>query len=408
MKYVYIALFASLMLMGISVHAQTRESLIICNEGNWQSDNGQLSYYDGTTATLTNQWYRAVNGTKLGDTPNDIIQVNDTLIAIAVNWSNLIQFIRPDGTACGATEDVPNNRRMCSDGHYLYVTSYAHRCGGTTFTKGYVAKIDVATKKVTATCEVGWEPEGIRLYDGKLYVANTGGYSFQEHHDYETTISVVDAATMTLEKNIDTGAPNLFSEMSQAGKYLCVNSAGDYYDNTPKTVVLDCESGKVTTYDFPCTYNTTDGSRFYTIGSAFSYNTGAYDWFFKTIDPSTGSVTEGIINETITNAIKTLSTPYELYISPYTKNVYFTDAGSYAGAGDLYGYTFSGEKLFGPLQTYINPAHILALKPSGTADIHRPAVASDDAHILYNLAGQPVDKNYKGVVVRNGRKYIQR
>lgn len=81
---------------------------------------------------------------------------------------------------------------MCSDGHYLYVTSYAHRCGGTTFTKGYVAKIDVATKKVTATCEVGWEPEGIRLYDGKLYVANTGGYSFQEHHDYETTISVVD------------------------------------------------------------------------------------------------------------------------------------------------------------------------------------------------------------------------
>lgn len=154
---------------------------------------------------------------------------------------------------------------------------------------------------------MGWEPEGIRLYDGKLYVANTGGYSFQEHHDYETTISVVDAATMTLEKNIDTGAPNLFSEMSQAGKYLCVNSAGEYYDNTPKTVVLDCESGKVTTYDFPCTYNTTDGSRFYTIGSAFSYNTGAYDWFFKTIDPSTGSVTEGIINETITNAIKTLS-----------------------------------------------------------------------------------------------------
>ena len=175
MKYVYIALFASLMSLGISVHAQTRENLIVCNEGNWQSDNGQLSYYDGATGTLTNQWYRAVNGTKLGDTPNDIIQVNDTLIAIAVNWSNLIQFIRPDGTACGATEDVPNNRRMCSDGHYLYVTSYAHRCGGTTFTKGYVAKIDVATKKVTATCEVGWEPEGIRLYDGKLYVASAGG-----------------------------------------------------------------------------------------------------------------------------------------------------------------------------------------------------------------------------------------
>lgn len=57
MKYVYIALFASLMSLGISVHAQTRENLIVCNEGNWQSDNGQLSYYDGATGTLTNQWY---------------------------------------------------------------------------------------------------------------------------------------------------------------------------------------------------------------------------------------------------------------------------------------------------------------------------------------------------------------
>ena len=204
--------------------AQTGEDLIICNEGNWQSDNGQLSYYDGKTGTLTNQWFRQVNKAKLGDTPNDILQVNDTLIAIAVNWSNIIQFIHPDGTACGATEGVPNNRRLCSDGKYLYVTSYAHKCGTTTFTN-------------VATCEVGWEPEGVRLYKGMLYVANTGGYSFQEGHDYETTISVVDPTTMTLVKNIDTGCINLYSEMSQAGQYLCVNSAGDYYDNRRQEVL---------------------------------------------------------------------------------------------------------------------------------------------------------------------------
>ena len=63
------------------------ENLIVCNEGNWQSDNGQLSYYDGTAGVLTNKWFRQVNDSKLGDTPNDIIQVNDTLIAIAVNLS---------------------------------------------------------------------------------------------------------------------------------------------------------------------------------------------------------------------------------------------------------------------------------------------------------------------------------
>lgn len=384
------------------------ESLIICNEGNWQSDNGQLSYYEGKTGLLTNQWFRQTNKTKLGDTPNDIIQVNDTLIAIAVNWSNIIQFIHPDGTACGATEGVPNNRRLCSDGKYLYVTSYAHKCGNTTFTKGYVAKIDVATKAVVGTCEVGWEPEGAQLYKGMLYVANTGGYAFQEDHDYEKTISVVDPTTMMLVKNIDTGCINLYSEMSQAGQYLCVNSAGDYHDNPAKTVVLNCETGKVTTFDFPCTYNTTDGKKFYTIGSQFTFNTGAYTWFINTIDPQTMTVTEGIFNDAITQKIKSLTAPYEIYVSPYTGNIYFTDAQSYASAGDLYGYTPAGEKLFGPLETYINPAHILALKLQTATGINPITAKNYEAAQPYNLAGQRVNGHYKGMVVKNGKKYIQR
>ena len=337
------------------------ENLIVCNEGNWQSDNGQLSYYDGTAGVLTNKWFRQVNGSKLGDTPNDIIQVNDTLIAIAVNWSNIIQYIHPDGTACGATENVPNNRRMCADGNYLYITSYAHKCGNQTFEKGYVAKIDVKTKQVVATCEVGWEPEGVRLYEGKLYVANTGGYAFSEGHEYETTVQVVDAETMKSVKTIDTGCINLYGEMSQAGQYLCINSCGDYYNVKPKTVIVDCKTDKVSTFGFPCTYNTTDGKLFYTVGSEFSYNTGAYVYQIKTINPETKEVKDGIFCETITQKIKEITSPYELYISPYTQNVYFTDAGSYASAGYLYGYTKEGEELFVKQKVYINPAHILAL-----------------------------------------------
>ena len=337
------------------------ENLIICNEGNWQSDNGQLSYYDGTAGVLTNKWFRQVNGSKLGDTPNDIIQVNDTLIAIAVNWSNIIQYIHPDGTACGATENVPNNRRMCTDGNYLYITSYAHQCGNQTFEKGYVAKIDVKTKQVVATCEVGWEPEGVRLYEGKLYVANTGGYAFSENHAYETTVQVLDAETMKSIKTIDTGCIKLYGEMSQAGQYLCINSCGDYYNVKPKTVIVDCKTDEVKTFDFPATYNSTDGDVFYTVGSEFSYNTGEYVYSIKTINPKTQEVKDGIFCEAITQKIKEITSPYELYISPYTKNVYFTDANSYGSAGYLYGYTKEGQQVFAPQKVYVNPAHILAL-----------------------------------------------
>ena len=339
------------------------DRIIVCNEGNWQSDNGQLSYYDGKSGELTNQWFRSINGIKLGDTPNDIIQVNDTLIAIAVNWSNIIQYIHPDGTACGATENVPNNRRMCTDGDYIYITSYAHKCGTQTFEKGYVAKIDVRTKQVIAACETGWEPEGVQLYKGRLYVANSGGYAFSEKHDYETTISVIDANKMQPVKTIDTGKINLYGEMSQAGQYLCVNSSGDYYGVNAATVILDCETDRCTTFDFPCTYNTTDGKLFYTVGSAFSYNTGAYEYYVKTIDPATMTATDGVFCEAITDKLKEIDSPYGLYLSPYTGFVYFTDARSYATAGYLYGYRQDGTPLFERQKVYINPSHILAIKP---------------------------------------------
>ena len=287
--------------------------------------------------------------------------MNDTLIAIAVNWSNIIQYIHPNGTACGATENVPNNRRMCSDGTYLYITSYAHRCGNKTFEKGYVAKIDIRTKEVVATCEVGWEPEAIKLYDGRLYVCNTGGYAFSENHEYETTIEVVDAITMQSLRKIDTGCINLYGEASQAGQYLCINSCGDYYSVKPHTVVLDCKTETFRTYDFPCTYNTTDGEKFYTVGSEFSYDTGEYIYYLKTINPTDGTVTDGILCDVITEKLRSLVSPYEIYMSPYTGNIYFTDAKSYATAGYLYGYRPDGTPVFAEQKVYINPAHIMAL-----------------------------------------------
>ena len=400
-----------------------RERLIVLNEGTWQADNGRVTYFEDG-AVVSNQWFRDVNGSKLGDTPNDIIRVNDNLIAIAVNWSNIVQFIRPDGRAVAATEDVPNNRKLATDGRYVYVSSYSHECAvdgrDVEFTKGFVAKIDAETYKVVAACEVGYEPEGIAFYDGHLFVANTGGYAFQESHDYETTVSVIDAETMTVTRTVDTGQINLYGKMSQSGRYLCINSPGDYYEVPAATIILDCEAvlngnsdeACFTKLDYAATYNcvAADGT-FYAIGSRYSYITSEYTFNYITIDPESvmQSGYDGVTADlpgTVLADIKAMTMPYGIYVNPYSGYIYATDASSFADAGALYQWTPEG-RFLGKFKTYINPAHFLALPDdnSGIDDIVPDTDIADAP--LYNLQGIRVTNPRSGeIYIRSGKKIL--
>ena len=408
-----------------------QERIILLNEGLWQADNGRVTYFqDGKV--VSNQWFRDVNGSKLGDTPNDIIQVNENLIAIAINWSNVVQFITPEGKAVAATEDIPNNRKLCTDGRYVYVTSYGHECETTNgtqyFEKGFVAKIDISNFKCIAACEVGYEPEGIALYDGRLFVANTGGYAGTgEDHEYETTVSIINANTMIKEMDIDTQVPNLgYGKMSQSGQYLCINSPGDYYETPACGLIFDCKkaiSGEdcFVVFDYPVTYNctTTDG-KFLAVGSNFSYLTGEYEFSCLTIDPQQVMESQGGsgIEETLPGTLSTdyadMSQPYGIYVNPYTGYIYGTDAGSFEGAGYLYQWSPEGE-LLGKHKVYINPAHFLALAPEGywssIESIQKSKIKNQNREeVIYDIMGRRIDSSlftlHSSLIIRGGKKIL--
>lgn len=418
-------LLISIVLSAIAVISATaQEKIILLNEGNWQADNGKMTYFEDGQV-VSNQWFRDINGMKLGDTPNDIIQVNDSLIAIAINWSNIVQFITPEGKAVAATEDVPNNRKLATDGKYVYISSYGHECGSINgmleFTKGYVAKIDISTFKVVDAVEVGYEPEGIAYYKGKLFVANTGGYAFSEDHQYETTVSVIDAETMETYRTVDTGTINLYGKMSQSGQYLCINSPGDYYDIQAATIIFDCDAvldGKpdaecFAKLEYAATYNTvnTDGN-FFAIGSRYSYYTGDYEFNYLTIDPAlviSSNGSEGVYEQlpgTVLEDIKSMTMPYGIYVNPYTGYIYATDAGGFNSAGSLYQWTPEG-KYIGKYKVYINPAHFLALDPSAESGIKDIDSQQSPSHIIYNLQGLPVSNPVHGTIyIIDGKKVI--
>lgn len=422
--YSYLCVLLVFALLSLSVNAQ--EKIILLNEGNWQCDNGRVTYFEDGKI-ISNQWFRDVNGIKLGDTPNDIIQVKPNLIAMAINWSNIVQFIDATGHRVAETEDVPNNRKLASDGDYVYISSYGHECKVAgkmvDFTKGYVAKIDVKTFKVVSAVEVGYEPEGIALYKGKLFVANTGGYAFQEPHAYETTVSVIDAATMTLERNVDTGQINLYGKLSQSGQYLCINSPGDYYDIMAATIILDCQAVLDGKADKDCfiklpyaaTYScTANDGKFYAIGSRYSYYTGDYQFNYVTIDPALlfryGEQT-GVRNTlpgTMLNDIKKMQMPYGIYVNPYTGYIYATDAAGFVEGGTMYQWSPEGS-LVGKHGVYINPAHFLALNPSGESGIE--CINSDNLNDsdfpIYNLQGVKIYNPRPGeIYIKNGKKFL--
>ena len=401
-----------------------QERLIVLNEGMWQADNGRLTYFEDDHV-VSNSWFRDVNGQKIGDTPNDIIQVNDNLIAIAVNWSNIVQFITPDGKAVAATEDIPNNRKLCSDGKFVYVSSYGHECLTTSgfkyFDKGFVAKIDITTFKTVAACEVGYEPEGIALYKGRLFVVNTGGYAAQEFdHDYETTVSIINAETMQVEKTIDTGVPNLYGKMSQYGRYLCINSPGDYYEIPTASLVFDCEkalSGQdcFVRFDEPATYNCTtlDGC-FLAVGSSFSYITGSYEFSCMTIDPQEVMETGGAsgLTHTLPGTLKAdfenMNQPYGIYVNPYTGYIYGTDASSFENAGYLYQWTPEGQ-LLGKYKVYVNPGHFLALPPDGQHfnSVNQIVNRKLSNRKLFDLQGRRVSSpRQRDIYISQGRKFL--
>lgn len=412
------------LLLAAPTLAQAQEKLIIVNQGLWQNDNARLSYFVDNKV-VSNNWFSEVNGQALGDTPNDIIQVDNNLIAITLTNSNILQFINTEGRAVKEIE-IPAPQRMCFDGKYIYVTSYAHECrvGGATktFTHGFVAKVDIASYTITAAVEVGYEPDGIAAYKGKLYVANSGGYAWQESHDYEKTVSIVDAATMTELRKVDTGAMNLYGKVSQMGRYLCINAAGDYGSNPAATVIFDCEAAEQGDYDgcfvklgFASTYNTAAGNVFYAIGSEYSYDLGGYKYDYKVIDPAKVLVSAGAEGADGTwpgdllAGLKKLKMPYGIYSNPYTGYVYATDAVDNLVSGKLYRWTPEGAQADGPWTLYVNPGSFLALPPngefSGLDGIEVQPVRADGR--FYNLQGIEVRNPVPGTLyIRDGKKII--
>jgi hypothetical protein len=153
------------------------------------------------------------------------------------------------------------------------------------------------------------------------------------------------------------------------------------------------------------------------IGARFSYYTNEYQFNYVVIDPREVMLTEGGggVNEslpgTMLDDLKAIGMPYGVYVNPYTGYIYATDAGSFAAAGALMQWSPEGVFL-GSHKVYINPAHFLALPPSGEFNGIAPVVETGRHHHtdhLYNLQGVRIGEPVApGLYICNGKKFLIR
>lgn len=333
--------------------------MYVLNEGNMGMNKCTLDYLDYSSGGYISNIYSSRNPDvpkELGDVGNDIQTYGSRLYAV-INCSNKVEVM--DAATCRRIGqiDIPNCRYIVFDGPYAYVSSYAGpvEINPDYEQKGFVAKVDTATMQVTGRCLVGFQPDGMAIHDGKLYVANSGGYMVP---NYERTVSVISLDTFTPERNLDIDI-NLHYVIADAHNHLWVASRGDYYGTAPAVYCYDLAQDKVIKKIDTCISNYwLHGDSIYSVGQSFSYEDFSQIHSYDIINTAT---CERVSTQYINDATKAkIQVPYGVAVNPVTRDIYIGDAGNMVNPGTLYCFASDGSDRWN-VRTGDIPAHFAFL-----------------------------------------------
>lgn len=166
----------------------------ILNEGVYNANNASLTFYapnkdaKDSRNNLIPNIYRKQNDKNLGEIGQDIIEYEDK-IYVLLDGSRLMLRLNAAGVeeaSLSFSEEDGSPRYMAAEDGKIYVTLYS----------GKVARVNANTLQIEGYVATGGNPEQIVEENGKLYVANS---LFGDG----TTVSVIDIATFTKDKDID-------------------------------------------------------------------------------------------------------------------------------------------------------------------------------------------------------------
>ena len=321
--------------------------MYVLNEGNMTSNKATLDYLDLSADGPTAQYMRNIYPSRnpddvkeLGDVGNDV-KVYGSKLWMVINCSNKVVVASVADCRRQGQVDIPNCRYLAFHDGYAYVSSYVGPVDRSQDSPlGSVYKVDTTSLSIVGRVDVGYQPDEMAVLDGKLYVANSGGYRAP---DYDRTVSVIDLATFREERKIDVDI-NLFR--CKADKYgqLWVSSRGDTYDVPSRLYWLRKDQSGRMEKAGSINHNVSD---YCIVGDSLYFIAAEWSSITKDNTISYGIVnvrTHELVSQTLSSApeLAAVEMPYGIIVNPYERDFYVMDAKNYLSSGELLHFKADG------------------------------------------------------------------
>jgi YVTN family beta-propeller protein len=296
----------------------------ILNEGAFGSGNSSVTYVS-EDGVRTGNVFNAQNNSSLGDVATHM-HIKDGMMFLVLNNSAQVTVLNlktftTTGVITGC--DYPRQFLAVSDSQGVISNgSFA----------GQVLVVDLQTNDVTQTIDVGKGPEAMLVKDDKLYVTNSGGW------DLDSTVSVINLNTMTVEATIQVGhRPNAI-ETDEQGRIWVLCSGETFYDDqwavtghSPASLVVVDNDIVVAEYeilengDHPLSFAHSGEDQFYLVSG------GLYSFDATDVVPSLQLIAEGPFNK--------------VSAGPHYSQMWVTESPDYVSSNSVFLYNSAGEQI---------------------------------------------------------------
>ncbi len=308
--------------------------IYVLNEGFMESDNSSLSFHNLETGTTDIDFYKTVNGSKLGETAHDLKSYGSKLYCVITGTKgNKNSYLEVMNVYTGKTiKRIPffDDKESYMPRGLVFYKNKAF-VGGF---DGKLSVVDTAKLTIESRFVAGGAMEGMAVMDAKLYIANSSHFMFK-HPEYDNTVSVVDLTDQKLSAKIPVEFNPTALAASTGGKVF-VAAQGEYKSesNLPALQVIDTRKN-----NFLSTFADTPIG-----GFAFSKSSALaiFDPFgvpsVNTLDPQSGKPGTPFISDGTQ-----VQTPYGIVINDLNQDILVLDANSYAPAGEAFYFDKNGK-----------------------------------------------------------------